>query len=104
MQIKKLMNIPKNYKIKKTELIDEEIHVWLEPYKRLKAHCSKCGKIHEQGFHGTTETIARDLPITGRAVYLHVLKRRYLCPSDGKVHNEYIEWLKKKQIYQKICF
>jgi transposase len=97
MQIKKLLNTPEGYKITKTDIINEEIHIWLVPYKRKKAVCSGCGQVHKDGFHSTSEVVARDQPITGRKVFLHIEKRRYRCPVDGQIHVEHLDWLKKKE-------
>ncbi len=36
-----------------------------------------------------------DLPISGRKIYLYVLRRRYRCPKDGRTHVEEIAWIKK---------
>ena len=97
MGLKKLLNIPTGYKIIKIHENEEELNITIEPYKRKKAICSGCGKFHAQGFHGTKIVKVRDLPIVGRKVYLHVIKRRYKCPVDEKIYNEEIDWLKKKE-------
>ncbi len=91
--IKKLLNIP-NYSIMKVELKEKEITVWIEPYKRKKAQCSKCGKHHKKGHHSSGWVKVKDLDMAGRKVTLSILKRRYLCSEDGQVHTEEVEWLK----------
>jgi len=96
MRMKKLLNIPKGYKITKIEVDDDEINVWIEPYKRKIALCSHCGEVHKEGYHGTKEIKVRDLPMVGRKVHLYVTKRRYKCPVDGCIYIEHIDWLKKK--------
>jgi len=93
--IKRALNIPE-YKV--TEIISEdgsEIHLRLEPYKNKSATCSKCGKIHKVGFHGIEKSVVEDLPICGKRIYLHVMKRRYRCPEDGHIYIEEIPWIKK---------
>ncbi|MFH1327740.1 MAG: ISL3 family transposase [Candidatus Bathyarchaeota archaeon] len=93
--IKRALNIPE-YKI--TEVMsesDSEIHLRLEPYKRKHGACSGCGKVHKIGYHGFETAIVEDLPIFGKRTYLHVVKRRYVCPEDGRVYIEDIPWLKK---------
>lgn len=97
MQLRKLLNTPEGYKVTKTEFSDDQIDVWIEPYKRKLAICSNCGQVHKEGFHGTEEVTARDMPSVGRKIILHVKKRRYRCPKDGGIHVEEIDWLKKKQ-------
>ncbi|MCX5804368.1 MAG: ISL3 family transposase [Proteobacteria bacterium] len=47
------------------------------------------------GYHSSQWTKVEDLPISGKRVYLHIWKRRYRCPHDGKIHTEEIPWLKK---------
>lgn len=91
--IKKLLNIP-DYSVMKIEATDKTISVWLEPYKRRKAKCGKCGKYHGKGRHSLDWVKVKDLDICDRAVILWVLKRRYVCPDDGRIYTEEIEWLK----------
>ena len=84
------------YKIKKIEeQTGNKLHILIEPYKRRLSNCSNCGKIHKKGFHGSTKVIVRDLPLFNKKVFLHVLKRRWNCPEDGRIYNESIPWLKK---------
>lgn len=92
--IKKLLNIP-GYKITDATLFDTEIHLHLEPYKKRKPLCPQCGEEHRAGYHSSQWTEAEDLPISGKRVYLHIRKRRYRCPRDGKILTEDIPWLKK---------
>jgi transposase len=92
--IKRLLNI-QEYKV--TGIISatpKEIHIRLEAYKRKKAICSGCGKVHEVGYHSSKEVMVEDLPISQKRVYLHVRKRRYQCPEDGRIRTEDITWLK----------
>ncbi len=91
--IKKLLNIP-DYRITKVKITKKKLQIWLEPYKRKKAKCSKCGKHHKKGYHSSGWMKVRDLDISGRAVYLWILKRRYVCNEDSNVHTEEIAWLK----------
>lgn len=93
--IKKRLNIPE-YKI--TEILSEtekEMYIKLEPYKRKPFVCSGCGQVHKIGQHGLEESEAEDLSMFEKRVYLHVLKRRYKCPVDGRTHIEEVPWLKK---------
>lgn len=93
--IKKAINIPE-YKI--TGVILEsakELHISLEPYKRKGFICSGCGQIHKIGYHGREETVVEDLGIFEKRVYLHVTKRRHICPKDSRTHVEEVPWLKK---------
>jgi len=93
--IKKRLNIPE-YKI--TALIsesDQEIHLRLEPHKRKAFICSQCGQVHKTGYHGVEESVIQDLSLVDKKLYLHVIKRRYVCPQDQRTHIETIPWLNK---------
>jgi len=93
--IRKLLNIPE-YKVTKIILKDEaEIHIRLESYRRKKTVCSGCGKKHITGYHSSREVVVEDRQISELRVYLHVIKRQYRCPEDGRIHTEEIPWLKK---------
>jgi transposase len=93
--IKKAINIPE-YKITGFILDNaEELHISLEPYKRKGFICSECGQIHKIGYHGREETVVEDLGIFEKRTYLHVTKRRYICPEDNRTHVEEVPWLKK---------
>lgn len=92
--IKKLLNIP-GYKITDATLFETKIHLHLVPYKKRKPLCPQCGEEHRAGYHSSQWTEAEDLPISGKRVYLHIRKRRYRCPRDGKILTEDIPWLKK---------
>ena len=98
MNIKKLIRIPKEYKISDITITndDQDIHVQVEPYQRKKAICSHCGKIHKDNPRGSKTITVRDLPVTGRKVYLHIKRRRYRCSEDGRLHIETVDWIKKK--------
>lgn len=37
--------------------------------------------------------IAEDVRLGERRVFLHIPKRRYRCPIDGRIHTEEIEWI-----------
>jgi len=91
--IRKLLDIPA-YKVVGVDCREDDIHVWLKPYKRNRAVCSGCGKVHAQGYHSTKEVIVRDLSLGKRRTYLHVLKRMCRCVEDDNIHVEEIDWLK----------
>jgi len=93
--IRKWLSIPQ-YKI--TRIIREdhkEIHIRLEPYQRKAFVCSGCGTVHETGYHGIEESVVEDLALFEKRVYLHVVKRRYRCPKDKRIHIEAVPWVKK---------
>ena len=93
--IRKWLGVPQ-YKI--TRIIgedDKEIHIRLEPYQRKAFVCSGCGAVHETGYHGIEESVVEDLALFEKRVYLHVVKRRYRCPQDNRIHIEAVPWVKK---------
>ena len=92
---KKLLKIPKGWTIEKLDIGEDEINVHVRPYKKKLAVCSGCGAIHKDGYHGSAVSRARDLPIMGVKVYIHVTKRKYRCPVDGVIYVEQVFWLKK---------
>lgn len=95
--IKELLDIPKGYKLASTQILEGEIHVKLSPTKSLPWICSGCqGQSAGHGYHSSDEVTIRDLPVVGRAVYLHVQKRKYRCPVDGRIYVEELDWVKKK--------
>lgn len=97
--IKEVFHIPKDYTIERKEFKEKEVHIYVRPHKRKPAVCSGCGSIHKEGYHSSSVVTARDLPLIDRKVYLHVTKRKYRCPVDGRIYVEHVEWLKKGQMH-----
>ncbi len=93
--IKQVINIPE-YKIKFIEIKDEAIHIWLDPYKRKNAICSYCGEVHNHKIkpHSTNTVIVKDQQLISKRLYLHVVKRNYICSADNRIHVEVVPWLK----------
>lgn len=94
--ITKTLCIPE-YKITKIlSETKEEIHICVEPYKRKPFVCSNCGNIHKGPARGIIEVMVEDRRMIDRRVYLHVVKRRRVCPGDGRIHVESVAWLKPR--------
>ncbi len=92
--LNKLINLP-GYTVKKIlKFTDLELHILMAPLKRFKATCSYCKEIHKEGLHSTTTVVAEDETISGRRVFLHIIKRKYKCPKDNRIHIEQTPWLK----------
>ena len=91
----KLLNIPGYKVVEVISMTEGEMHLRLEPYKNEEGICSGCGERHKEGYWGEIEVIVEDLPIVERRVYLHIKRRRYKCPKDGKTYIEKINWLRK---------
>ena len=78
--ITKALCLPE-YKI--TEILSEakeEIHIRVEPYKRKPFVCSNCGNIHKGPARGMINVMVEDRRMIDKRVYLHVIKRRQVCP------------------------
>lgn len=68
-----------------------EIHIRVQhPRKAHKCPC--CGTMTDR-IHDYREQLVRDLPAFGKAVFLHLRKRRYVCPECGKRFYENISFL-----------
>ena len=94
--ITKILNLPQYRVAGILSMTDDEIHVSAVPYKRKPLVCSGCGEIHAKGGHGTMQIVVEDLRITGRRVFLHLVKRRVHCPKDGCIHVEALDWIKPR--------
>jgi transposase len=94
--ITRALNLPRYRVSKIVSETEREIHIEMIPYKRMPLICSGCGLVHEKGRHGIVETVVEDLRITGRRVYLHVVKRRIQCPVDSCIHVEAVDWIKPR--------
>lgn len=58
--------------------------------------CSSCGKISGKEHSRWTMTV-RDMPISGKKVYLHVMKRRFRCINGCQAFAEQFRCLEKYQ-------
>ena len=91
--IKQALDIPE-YTVTFSRIRDQKIHIGLTPYKRSKATCSHCGKIHSGKPHSRDTVEVKDLEISGKKVIIHLTKRNYRCPKDGRIHVESVPWMK----------
>ena len=67
--------------VQKVERESEELHVYLE-LPRKEHTCPFCGS-HTDRIHDYRWQKIKDLPFVG-TTYIHVRKRRYVCPECGK--------------------
>ena len=89
-----LINLP-GYMVEEViKITEKEIHVLMRPKKNMVAICSYCGKEHVSGLHSKITVLAEDKSICDRRLFLHIKKRKYKCPKDGKIHVEHTPWLK----------
>jgi len=89
--IRGLLKIP-GYKIKRIDKTETRLEIQIELYKRNQGICSGCGKNHG-GLHSAQEMTAEDIRLGNQRVFLHIPKRRYRCPADGRIHTEEINWI-----------
>lgn len=54
---------------------------WLEEREYMSSEDRRKGTVRSHGF--TEESVIQDFPIRGKAVYLHVKRRRWIDRSDG---------------------
>lgn len=67
--------------VKKVESTENELHFYIE--MPLREHvCPNCGQT-TQRVHDYREQLIKDIPL-GRTTYMHLRKRRYVCPHCAK--------------------
>jgi transposase len=71
---------------------DKQIDIWLER-DRPEFQCARCGQIHLIA-HDRHEVTVQDLPMTGRPVYLHIMKARVRC-CGPQPEVERLTWVEK---------
>ena len=94
--ITELLDIP-NYKV--THLIHDDgsrLHFIIDQIDPLPPVCSGCGSVHEGGIHDKCMITLEDLPISGKRVFLHILRRKVCCIEDGTIRVEEIGWIQKR--------
>lgn len=80
--------------ITKAENVGEELHISLElPAQEQK--CPRCGEKTTR-IHDYRQQKIKDVPL-GRTTYLHLRKRRYVCPCCGKRFYEQNHFLARYQ-------
>jgi transposase len=70
--------------------------IQVEPYKRKKFVCSKCGMVHDGKVNSLKYVTVEDLKVFDKRVWLIVTKRRMRCPQDGQLHVERVDWVKPR--------
>jgi transposase len=85
------------YRVTQQRLEAACYNIWVEP-TATGAACPRCGQ-PSTAYHDGYERTVRDLPILGRAVYLHMFQRRFKCASCGKPFNEpskVVDWQQRQ--------
>ena len=70
------------FEIVKVDVADKSIEVHLDELNIPPKEYSK-EKLSSKGFHGAA--VFQDFPIRGKAVYLHVRRRKWKIESNGKI-------------------
>jgi transposase len=60
---------------------EKRIELILERIVNAPYVCSGCGRVHNTAVHSVDMITVEDLPISGKRVFLHVPKRRAVCPE-----------------------
>ncbi len=68
----------------------------MEPIEEVEPICSGCGKAHNTPIHSHGHVVIEDLPISGKRVFLHVRKRKMICPKDGRIRVEEFDWIRER--------
>lgn len=66
-------------------MVDSEVRIdiYLDEKRQLSSDLLSRPVI-SYGF--TSPTIIQDFPVRGKAVYLHIRRRKWLCKDDGSIH------------------
>lgn len=94
--ITELLNIPNQKVTRIVKNTEERFEFLLEPIKEIRPVCSGCGRVHNNHVHSRSYVVIEDLPISGKRVFLHVCKRKVLCPEDGRIRVEEFNWIRKR--------
>lgn len=94
--ITELLNIPNQKVIRIVKNTEDRFEFLLEPIEETSPVCSGCGRVHNNHVHSRSYVVIEDLPISGKRVFLHVRKRKVLCPEDGRIRVEEFNWMRKR--------
>ena len=94
--ITKFLDIANHKVTKIVQNTRERLELVLEPVEDVRPICSGCGRIHNTPVQSRGYIVVEDLPISGRRVFLHVCKRKSLCPKDGRIRVEEFDWMRKR--------
>lgn len=75
--------ITENFEFVNCEESAEKLDSWLDERGYMSREDYRKGNVREYGF--TDERVLQDFPIRGKAVYLHVRRRKLQHPRDGSI-------------------
>lgn len=70
------------FEIVSCEEMDGRLDFWMDERELMEREDYKKGTVHFWGF--TEEKVIQDFPIRGKAVYIHVRKRRWIDNATGE--------------------
>ena len=76
----------KEIRVNRVDWQEQSLHIYCSSIFE-EALCPRCLK-KRQVVHQTNERQIRDLPITGKEVYLHLSQRQFFCPDCDHYFNE----------------
>jgi len=94
--ITELLNVPNHKVICIVQNTEDRFGFLLEPMEEVSPVCSGCSQIHNTPMYSWSYTVIEDLPICGKRVFLHVCKRKVVCPEDGRIRVEEFDRIRKR--------
>ena len=92
----KFLDIPNHKVTKIVQNTRDRLELVLEAVEVVMPICSGCGGIHNTPVQSLGYIVVEDIPISGRRVFLHICKRKSLCPEDSKIRVEEFKWMRKR--------
>lgn len=90
-----LLRLP-NLKVNQVTSAEKEIHIYCEVNESGK--CPSCGAL-SNSVNQRYERVVRDLDISGRKVFLHLLSKQYECENCGRTHSQVFSFVSKGKSY-----
>ena len=87
----------KGFKVVHIEASETELHLYLE-HESDTGVCPRCGQTSRQ-VRQRYKRVVRDLPISGKACYLHVVKRYFDCLRCHETFSEPLDFVDPKRDY-----
>jgi hypothetical protein len=87
----------KDFKVTHIATSDTELHLYLECELDSRI-CPRCGHSSQQ-VRQNYQRVVRDLPISGKACYLHVVKRYFDCPHCQETFGESLDFFEPQREY-----
>lgn len=89
----------KNLRVENIEIGSKELHVYCRIELDSSEDCPQCGAI-VQNKRPKYERVVRDLDISGRKVYLHLIVHQYQCDC-GRTFSEFFDFVDNGKSYTK---